>query len=186
VQVDTAGHRVDLPRNTGRTWGPIWARSKESLIEMDGSDFWGDSALARREDTVLKEVVDRLKQAKNGLIGVHANVGITFDLQAMQLLHRNTPTEFRASVANIENSRDIPYVPKNSDRPLLASFHVVIDGQMRYERLDFGFEDGTEPFAVTLAPGDRFLTIISTDSGASDYYDHVILIDPVVSLEKTQ
>jgi hypothetical protein len=175
VQIDSLGRQVDLPRGMGRTWGPIWARSKASVLEMaddPSGDFWGDRT--------LKHVIEQLKQTRDGLVGIHSNVGITLDLRSIQLLHRRVPTEFRASVANIENSRD--FDPKDTaQRRLSANFHVFVDGKMRYERMQFGREDGAAEFAVALHPDDRFLTIISTDDGDL-VFDHVVLIDPIVSL----
>jgi hypothetical protein len=125
-------------------------------------------------------VVEQLKLSRNGLVGIHSNVGITLDLRAMQLLHRRVPAEFRAAVANIENSKDFD---PNDDRRLSANFHVYVDGKLRYERMQFRREDGSAEFTVPLHPDDRFLTIISTDDG-DVVFDHVVLIDPIVSLAK--
>jgi hypothetical protein len=184
VQIDSIGHKVDLPANTGRTWGPIWARNNDSLVASDASDFWGDSVLANRENGALKELIGRLKQSNSGLVGIHANVGMTFDLQSVRLLHRRLPLEFTGTVANIENSREMP--PVKQIDPRLASFHVYVDGELRYQRLNFGLDDGNEAFSAALTPTDRFLTIISTDGGGSDYFDHVVLIDPVIGLAKEE
>jgi hypothetical protein len=177
VQVDSAGHQIDLPKGTGLTWASVWARSKESVLETEGelnNDFWGDQT--------LKVIAERLKQVDRGLIGIHASVGITFDLQAIRLVHRRSPIEFRGAVANIDNSHFFPDRPKPRHRRS-ASMHIIVDGKLRYERLSFGRADGDARFVVPLGSNDRFLTVISTDDGHIDS-DHVVLIDPVIGLPR--
>lgn len=181
--ITSRGLTINLPRCNGQTWGPIWARRKDSLLEAVDRDFWGDVGMTDREGGSFAAITKRLKETRNGLAGIHSNVGITFDLQAMRLLHRQGPVKFRAAVANMENSRIGP-LPAHVKEPPSASFHVYVDGELQYERLGFRGEDGEEEFSVSLTPENRFLTIISTDNGDGYYYDHVVLIDPVIELEK--
>jgi hypothetical protein len=132
----------------------------------------------------LHGVVKRLKESRLGLLGIHANAGLTMDLRKMQLVHRRPPSGFRALVANVENSADW----SRDERPQIPAkrtidFRVFVDGALRFERLGFRREDGGQEVAVALSPGDRFLTVIATDDGGDIDYDHLVLIDPVVVLK---
>lgn len=176
-QLDSQGHQANLPVTINRSWGPIWARSREGVSEKVSDlndDFWGDKTLTG--------IVERLQQTRKGLVGMHANVGIAFDLRAIQLVHRRLPSEFRGTVANLENSHEFP-PEQNANRQLTASVYIYVDGNLRYERTEFSRNDGEPQFTVPLAPEDRFLTIVSTDDGDITF-DHVVLVDPVIALEK--
>ena len=68
-----------------------------------------------------------------------------------------------------------------------ADLRVYVDGELRESRLDFGRVDGELEVCAKLSHGDRYLTVVCTDAsqgGASapDAYDHVVLIDPVLTL----
>jgi hypothetical protein len=179
IQIDSRGDVLDLPSTTGTTHGSIWARRKESISESDrgpDNDFWGTRT--------LKGIVRKLKQTQIGLIGMHSNVGITLDLRALQMAHRRAPLEFHAAVANIENSDDwAPIerpVPEVATR--IADCRVLVDGKLQASRLGFRREDGDLELVVPLALGSRFLTILVTDGDGEMRFDHVVLIDPVISL----
>lgn len=177
VQIDSAGGSIDLPRSEGFTWGSLWVRRRESTRIANSNinhDFWG----AR----TLDGIVQRLEEVERGLIGIHANAGVTFDLRKIQMVHRQLPIEFRGSVDNIENSADwAPHEMREFKRTV--NFHIFVDGQPRYERLVFRREDGDERFVVPLLPDDRFLTVVATDDGNIEF-DHVVLIDPVIALRR--
>jgi hypothetical protein len=181
VQVDSLGGILDLPTNTGTTHGSIWARRKESVRESAGgpdNDFWGTRT--------LKGIVEKLKTVRTGLMGMHANVGITLDLRRLRMVHRRAPTEFRALVANIENSADWAQherpVPEVQTR--IADCRVFVDGSLRSSRLGFRREDGDLRISAPLFAADRFLTIVVTDGDGEMRFDHVVLIDPVIALDK--
>ena len=91
VQVDTLGGTVVVPKDRGHyTWGPIWARRavKDSTVWDRSADSWGAKT--------YPVITERLTRSRLGGIGIHASVGITFDLKAIgkraslsdQTLHR--------------------------------------------------------------------------------------------------
>lgn len=191
IQIDSRGRTLDLPTTTGTTHGSIWARRKESISAAGSSeanhsdsnsgldnDFWGTRT--------LKGIVNKLKQTQIGLVGMHSNVGITFDLRALQMAHRRIPAQFRTRVANIENSADWAIderpVPEVATR--IADCRVFVDGSLRCSQVGFRREDGDLQLTATLSPGDRFLTILVTDGDGEMRFDHIVLIDPVISLMK--
>lgn len=178
VQIDSLGRKADLPPGSGLTWACIWARSKQTIrqrSETVDNDFWGGRT--------LKGIVERLEQVQDGLVGIHANFGITFDLQAMQLTHRRRPIEFRSAVVNLEASHEFTYEELGDHIHIkkTADLRVFVDGELRYSRLGFRREDGEASISVPLHAKDRFLTIISSDDG-DENWDQVMLIDPFVVL----
>jgi hypothetical protein len=177
VQIDSLGHKVDLPANCGATYGSIWARRRESALEPNSdvdNDFWG----AR----TLRGIVERLMVSRRGLVGIHANAGMTFDLRTLRMVHRRPPIEFRAAVANVENSKD--WAPDEMpDYKRTVDFRVFVDGVLRFARLGFRREDGDGEFSIALSPDDRFLTVVVTDDGGLAF-DHAVLVDPIIVLQK--
>jgi hypothetical protein len=180
VPIDTTGRTIDLPENSGYAFGTLWAKRKESIQNLNGGpefDFWGFRT--------LEGIVAKLKTVRNGLIGMHANMGVTFDLRTMELVHHRELTEFRGAVANIENfavwpPNESPSNPKTR----FADCRIYVDGDLRYSRLRFRREDGDEKFAVPLTSKDRFLTVVVTDGDTEFRFDHIVLIDPVIGLKE--
>jgi len=177
MQIDSDGHMVYLPANSGSTWGPIWARRRSDvdlsreISPHSRHNHWGSGTLAA--------VRDRLQHSHDGLMGLHANVGITFDLDAVRDSRSSKIEYLKAVVVNL-NGSDQQTQP--ADLPL-ADLRVFVDGRLRYSRLEFGQYDGDAQMIVPLAEDDRFLTIVTTDAGGDPDFDHVVLIDPVLQLQ---
>lgn len=175
MQIDSDGHMVYLPPNNGSTWGPIWARrridlaSEKTFLSTSEQDQWGAGALSK--------VLERLQKTRDGLMGLHANVGITFDLDAVRESRSRELQYFKADVANLDGSQrdDVATVAGS-----VADLRIFVDGKLRYSRLQFGREDGEAPIHVALSNEDRFLTIVTTDAGSDPVFDHVVLIDPLL------
>lgn len=178
VQVDSNGRRVPLVENDARTSGPIWSRrriSDPSRIVFH-ENFWGGATLER--------VLDRLSACEWGMIGLHANVGITIDLDAVRSMHDVYPTKFQAVIANLDNSRE--FRPDDaSGRKLEADFRLYLDGKLKRSRLGFGRSDGDLFISIPIRDSQRFLTIITTDAGHY-WYDQVVLIDPILTFSEPQ
>ncbi len=185
--IDSFGTVIDLPGTTGRTWGPIWSRrSAASSVPTEGQeDYWGT-------DT-LEVVADRAADCRYGMIGLHSNVGITFDLKQIANVCGSTPTEFSGQVSNLDNS--LVRLPNwAAGKNFTADFRVYVDGKSRKTLHKLGRESGDVSFAVALEPSDRFLTIVATDDGErnefgesttdyADAYDHIVLIDPLILMK---
>lgn len=93
---------------------------------------------------------------ENPAIFMHANLGITFDLQAIRaMLPRLKITGFSSLAGISENGpKRIPY----------ADFWVLVDGQIRFSKTG---ADGkaTYPVSIEISDSDRFLTLMVTDGG---------------------
>ncbi len=174
MQIDSDGHVVYLPPNSGETWGPIWARRRSDLdtdyqVSLNRNDAWGRGKLER--------VIERLGQSQSGILGLHANVGITFDLDAIRSSNGNHVEKLEASVSNLGAS-----LSGESDASLV-DLRIFVDGKLRYSRIAFCFSDGEDALSVAVDDGDRFVTVVVTDAGGDSSLDHAVLIDPVFRLQ---
>jgi hypothetical protein len=107
---------------------------------------------------------------------MHSNVGITFDLQAIERRAGGPIQRFRGTVTHLERFHESnPLYPN-----VRADFRVYVDGELQFERVAFRRKDGDAQFGVSIEKDDQFLTLASTDSDGSNTFDHVILIDPVL------
>lgn len=90
-------------------------------------------------------------------ISMHANMGITFDLEAIRNnLRRVEITYFEALCAIADQGID------NSSQAGKADFWVLIDGQVR-SHISGAVTGFSKTVRVAIAPDDRFLTLMTTD-----------------------
>lgn len=174
IQIDTAGSRHCFPTGKGKTSGPIWARLRtETPSSIFNQHFWGRGT--------LHSMLNRMNRCEWGMMGIHANVGVTFDLDALRAEYGTEPVELRTLVGTLDNSAP-KYGFKEGKRPFIASFQVLIDGVIKKERLRFGKVDGDMEIRVPISQADRFLTLATTDCG-NIWFDQVLLIDPVIRVQ---
>jgi hypothetical protein len=180
IQVDTKRGTIRLAKEGGDyTWGPIWARrAVKDPAQLDRSaDSWGAKT--------FPVITERLAHSRLGGIGIHASVGITFDLKAIGREHPGRINRLKGVLANLENSKEHNPEWASKNPPPMADFRVFIDGEKRYEKLKFARNLEGVPFEVGLSPKDRFLTFVTTDAGDSNRYDHIVVIDPVLETQDT-
>jgi hypothetical protein len=176
--VDSQGDTVELPATSGTAWGPVWARRRidgnlDPLHQLAGRDiqgFWGAGTVSA--------LLDRSRYAGDGLVGMHANIGLTLDLDAIRQSRQASIRAIRGIVAHLEPTRDSQPFQPNS----LADFRLYVDGEPRYERLGFSRRDGDAQFGAEIRDSDRYLTLVVTDGGDGPTYDRIILVDPVLEL----
>jgi ferric-dicitrate binding protein FerR (iron transport regulator) len=105
VKVDSHSHTAHLPQTSGRTWGPVWARRRleetydpaEVLDPSQVDEFWGAGS--------MMALIDRLDWSRDGLVGLHANVGITIDLAGVRRHTGREAKKIRGTVTHLEMSR---------------------------------------------------------------------------------
>ncbi|MEN6450042.1 MAG: NPCBM/NEW2 domain-containing protein [Thermoguttaceae bacterium] len=179
VVTDSAGHEFsEFPRTCGQSWGSIWVRAAEL---RDGTPPRGEKC--------WMHAIGPMRQytpAGRGLLGLHANVGITFDLRAIRRNYPDgAPTQFHAVLGIGDASTRRPDVDG------LADFRVLVDGRPRFSRAAMRPKDGPIAVDVDLRPTDRFLTLVATDGGAASPYagtkdaivgDWVVLGDPAIKM----
>ena len=162
VQVDSSGHTFDFPKTLGVSMGPIWARSfKPSEKLKNDANYWihsGDFGYG-------------LMPQRRGLLGMHANVGITFDLDALRKKHKQAVVRFETVAGKTLKTS--------------ADCWVLVDGQVRWKATEL--KGSTWLVKVDIKPSDRFLTLVSTD-GSQKAIGGVwtVLGDPVLRTVATE
>jgi len=176
VAITSGGDRVTLPVGGAQTWGPVWGRRRtDSNLKTANMDYWGSST--------LPYLTRRLEASRDGLLGIHADVGITFDLQACdkRLAGRFRSLEGTFVKLDLAAERGLENLKRVPSRTV--DFWVVIDGEVRFSKQSIGpSEDGLD-FEVPLRSSDRFLTLITTDGGDGISFDNAFLVDPVLMLQ---
>jgi len=173
VQLDSADHRFgDFGELTlGMTIGPIWSRAAEiSPINSKRHSHTYIYSMGRG---------DEFMPEGRGLLGLHSNVGITFDLQAIRQMHEGArPARFRSisGIADATLAYDEPYGK--------ADVWVFVDGRLKWRRR---LSHGESPVGaeVELGPSDHFLTLMSTNAGNGSTCDWVVLGEPVLVMTPT-
>jgi len=144
VIISSRGERFeDCPKTNGEFWTEITNGGQLSEpVEHSSPQFRLDGQVYGNE--------------QNPAIFMHANAGITFDLEAIRAaLPHLKITCFTALAGISENGpRRSPY----------ADFWVLVDGKVRFSRRG---ADGKEtyPIQIDLKDSDRFLTLAVTDGG---------------------
>ena len=112
----------------------------------------------------------------HGMIALHANKGITFDLDAIR---RANPgwrlVQFRAVAGDM-------CVETDSGVGVWADLWVFVDGQNRFARRNINKNDGAIPVTIPILDDNRFLTLVATDGGNGIGWDHTMFGDPQLEM----
>lgn len=146
------------------TWWYLGAKNmKNSTIQFGGQEY-GDQS--------------------HSCLLMHANMGITLDLNAVRVMCPDIKiTHFisKFGIADLEENVDCN-----------ADFWVLIDGQVRESRRNVTQKGVLSNMSVELGSSDRFLTLVTTDGGDEDYSgvyqrpytsDWCVFIEPTLVLE---
>lgn len=160
VVVSSQGHRFEsCPDTNGQFWGGIF------------NGGWHESSVSAipRHPLRLDGVV--YGTGIQPSIYIHANQGITFDLNVLRscipdlTIYRftalcgisDTLTDYADQLrAWKENWTSL--MPECS----LADVYVLVDGQVRFAKKDISVADAAAAISVDLHPTDRFLTLVTT------------------------
>jgi hypothetical protein len=176
VQLDSAGHTFDgFPHAAGTSYGPIWARAAEARPK---DEAFLDPGHWIYSISLAKQPVPEGR----GLLGCHANVGVTFNLAAIREMHRGVrPARFRAVVGLADAHHIFP-----EHRNGLADVWVFVDGRLQFQRLQLAPEQGAVEVNVALGPDDRFLTLVTTNGREEPDWDWVVFGGPVLDMASTE
>lgn len=175
-QVDSIGRTYDgFPATRGDCWGAVvMARrpAEERTLPRIRLEFHGGNyGYVNWLHTASRP--EELSPKGYGLIGMHANSGITFDLHAIRSAYpHKTLKRFSSLVGNLESK----------DERFAVEAWVLVDGQLRYHRDAFSREDGPEQIDIELTERDRFLVLAVTDVDKSASFDWAVFGDPVVEM----
>jgi hypothetical protein len=105
----------------------------------------------------------------NPSVGMHPNVGITFDLDAIRSAMPEVEIDrFRAACGVSETAIRFAATAQDPNAAKVA-FWVLIDGQVRFSRELKPIPAQSEQIDVVLRPSDRFLTLATTHPGNYGY-----------------
>jgi hypothetical protein len=153
VTLDSAGHSYSgFPNTDSKSWDLI----KDGPFQNGGTVLSGTN----------------YNSGSHSMIGLHANKGITFDLQQIGSAHPGM---------SISNFTAIAGMTHLSGGYGTSDWWVFVDGVLKQSQPN---TPGGVGFAVnvSLAPTDQFLTLVSTDAGDSFLVDQIIFGDPTLSL----
>jgi hypothetical protein len=159
VQVDSAGHLFDgFMKTANATHQPIWA--------------------AGEMPAVASTIIGALDYASagHGLLFLHANNAITFDLEAIRQANSGLKlSRFRATASN--TCSDVNYC---------ADIWVLVDGKKQFQRRQINRSNGAFPVAVPIRDKDRFLTLAATDGGDGVHFDFIVFGDARLELSPAE
>jgi hypothetical protein len=179
MQIDSIGRLYsEFPATAGDCWGgAIMARrpKEENSLPSIRLEFHGNN-YGYVNWLHIASKPEELSPQGHGLIGMHSNCGITFDLHAIrsQYPHRKV-VRFRALVGNLESKPEA----------YTADACVIVDGELRFQRQGFSREDGPEAIDIPLSDRDRFLVLVVTDKGTNTAYDWVAFGDPIIEMSNS-
>jgi len=118
-------------------------------------------------------------------ITMHANIGLTFDLDAIRKSYGRDIQRFtsRIGIADLDKPA-----------PCNADFWILVDGEVRYSLRQYKQKGILNDIVVEIQNADRFLTLMTTDGGdldnpAGGFYtranscDWCIFTEPILILE---
>jgi len=164
IQLDSAGHVFDgLACSVGRGYSSIWAEKT----------IGGFRTLDRRPRKTLGD--DRLLSADAGMLRMHANMGITFDLAAIRKACPDVVRLVRFhSVARLMFNEGV------------VDFWVFVDGAPRWNRRWCAAWVDPAVIDVPLRSEDRFLTLVVADCDGNISWDYTAFLAPMLDVVMKQ
>jgi hypothetical protein len=164
--IDPAGHQFNFPTTDNHAYLNFWPLDITKLARGKGT----------RHDVIGSGVIGSIDYSAAGhrLLLLHANKGVSFDLNALRNAHSDRPFSHLQAVCVNLYANDAPNGSKMSDR---SEFWVFVDGDLRSHRL---IHRTDPPFDVDvpIEPSAHYLTIAATDGGDGFDWDVVSLGDP--------
>jgi hypothetical protein len=163
VQLTSAGHTFDgFNDNDGDYYMSIGAHSHINMVTATGRQYTTLSLEGYPKDTTA-------------MLCLHANSGITFDLQKIR-----EAMPF-AKITRFTSGYGISKTSENVENAT-SDFYVFVDGVPRLSKTGFSNEDKPGHLSIDLAPTDRFLTLACTE-GDNNYADWSLFANPTLELE---
>ena len=164
VQISSAGHQfANCPDTDNHFWGGI----------VNSGNIIDPSRAMAYHPMVLGE--QRYGSLMQPGIFVHANIGITFDLDNIRNSMPGVKINRFTARLGIEDSES------NISK---SKFWVLVDGKIRFQMLSEDLLRDFKDISVQLAPNDHFLTLVTTDGADGNGHDWCIFAMPALELEQ--
>jgi hypothetical protein len=161
MQVDSAGHRFDgFPPTTNTASG--WIHGGGVIPCLTEGRVVG----------VLSCVLDNVDYSSpgHGVLFIHANKGITFDLDAIRAANHNCRIVAFRAVAGI--------APEGG----VADLWVLVDGQKQFVQRQAHSTSRPMTVSIPIRSGNRFLTLAATDGDSNVTADFTMFGNPRLEL----
>jgi hypothetical protein len=166
VQISSTGLAFNSCPDTG---GGFWAGiSNHGRIKNDdGYVNWVEMRVGRKF----------YGTRENPGIFMHANIGITFDLDKVRSAFPEAEIRSFSSLCGLNMST--PDVGN-------ADFYVLVDGQVRFKSTGMNARMLPKPVSVEIAAQDRFLTLVTTDANKDNTADGCVFALPKLELMRKE
>ncbi len=166
VQIDSAGHVFDDFGN---------------MDDITSDYVWAIGVLPSTPEFVpLRRVPYKVGEvnygsADHGALFLHANKGITFDLDAVRRAHPGAKLrKFAAAVGSTFAEGDGSGMP--------GDIRVFVDGKVQLQRRDVNVTSGAIPIAIPLRDNNRHLTLTATAGGRGIGAVWIVFGDPRIEM----
>jgi hypothetical protein len=160
VEISSMNHSFAFPKTIATIWYPLAAVTYYVTDKNEGSQSPDQGGVPRPA------------------FYLHANLGVTFDLEAIRNAYPDTKiTGFRTQYAIRWDGT--PHGNK-------VDFWMLVDGQNRHEHRAKTAGKKMEDAYIPLSDTDRFLTLAVTEANDGLGYDWGVFVNPVIELETHQ
>jgi len=142
-------------RNVPQTSGQVWDAIRFGPVNSQFSTRLGEVDFTSQE---------------HSLLSLHANAAITFDLDEIRAAEGAEELMLTSSVGYFGQTARAG-----------ASAFIYVDGELMFQRIGLGRDDGLVPIQIDLPRKARFLTLMATDHGNGISHDQVGFGDALVS-----
>ncbi len=166
VQIDSAGHKFDdFGNSSDATSDYVWAigvlPSTPEFVPL------------RRVPYKVGDV--NYGSEGHGALFLHANKGITFDLDAVR--HAHPRAKLRKFVANVGST-----FAEGDGNGMPGDIRVFVDGKVQFQRRDINVTSGDLAITVPLRDDNRFLTLTATEGGRGIGAVWIVFGDPRIEM----
>ena len=134
-----------------------------SCPPTNGTFYYNIVVYQQPSTEIASMVLDGIRYGYSNHPGMfmHANVGITYDLNSIRQFGPEGDLVFRSKIGVSE---------VDTPREFNADFWVLVDGQVRYEKRNVNTIGLCDEIRIILKPQDRFLTLVTTDGGDTEKF----------------
>ncbi len=179
--IDNRIETVPIPVDSTQTclWTAPTTKAQSVGIISNAQDYWDDNGT--RQSLMLDGISCGTRS--NPSIFMHANAGVTFDLDAIRREYGPISIESFTAICGISR----PATLANPDQTTvcsLASFYVLVDGREVFNAIDVSPVDTPQQIDIKLNPQARYLTLVAaqgTDNSIMN--DACLFVNPTLNLK---